>query len=251
MVVHGLEDYRLTMTGLAKLGERPVTFSVQLRGRPLSRLLRVPPRQRDALLRVTLKRQLASLVRQFPSADLRSRDARKGSWTLDGTLPANRIRSLASRREVASVWVSGVHGRSKRRQIPKETWFCVWGVVAVQVEGQRSGRVDLEDRFVLVRANDDQDAVSRLQPEWIQYAEPYLNAKGYLVRWQLVSIKDVYEIYDARLSPQGTEVYSRLRSAPMKPEYRWHTSAPNQALQPTSRARNTGESKGLSRAARG
>ena len=32
-------------------------------------------------------------------------------------------------------------------------WFCVWGVVAIQIEGQGNGTVDLEDRLVLVVTN--------------------------------------------------------------------------------------------------
>ena len=251
MVVRGLEDYRLTLAGLAKLGKRPVKVSIQLRGRSLAGLIRFPPRTRDALLRVALKRQFASLARHVPEAALRSRDTRKGSWTLDGTLAANRVQSLASRKEVAGVSVEDVPGRAKRRPRPKEAWFCVWGVVAIQVERQRAGRIDLEDRLVLVRAYDDGDAVKRLQSEWTQYAEPYMNPEGYLVRWQLISIKDTYELFDAKPSPQGTEVFSRLRSAAMRPEFRWVPSAPNKALRPKSRARKPAKSKQSSRAARG
>lgn len=209
------------MTELVRLGTCPVKFHLQLKGIALSRIVRFAPRQRDALLRATLKRQFASLDRRFPDAALRSRDAKKGSWTLDGSLPANRISALASRREVASVSVDEVQGRSKRRQRPQLGWWCVWGVVAVQVEGQRSGSVSIEDRFVLVRAYDEEDARRRLQPEWARYANPYLNPSGYLVRWQLLSVKDVYALYDDKLSPAGTEVYSRLRTVRMKPEYRW------------------------------
>lgn len=222
MVVHGLEDYRLNVAGLAKLGARPVNFSVQLTGVPLARLMPLSPKDRDATLRATLKRQLARLVRRFPEAALRSRNLRKGSWTLDGTLPANQIQRLASQREVANVSITAIAGRSKRRRPAREEWFCVWGVVAIQVEGQRSGKVDVEDRFVLLKARDDQDAVNRLRPQWELYAQPYLNPSGRLVRWQLVAIKDVYSVPDENPSPKGTEVYSRLRTVRMKPEYRWN-----------------------------
>jgi hypothetical protein len=113
-------------------------------------------------------------------------------------------------------------------------WFCVWGIVAIQVEGQRSGRMTVEDRFVLVKAFGVDDAVERLGPAWKQYAEPYLNPEGSLVRWQPVEIKDVFGLSDDTLSPEGTEVYSRLRSVRLKPEYRWRPgSAPKKRLQRT------------------
>ena len=224
MAVRGLEDYRLTAVGLARLGARPVAFSVQLLGIPLSKLRPLSPSERDSRLRATLKRQLTALVRRFPHAGLRSRNPRRGSWTLDGTLPANQIRRLALQPEVKDLWVTEIAGRSRRRRFAKERWFCVWGIVAIQVERQRSGTMEVEDRLVLVKAYDDQDAVNRLRPEWERYAEPYLNPDGYLVRWQLVDIKDVFSVNDEKLSPEGSEVYSRLRTVKMKPAYRWQAS---------------------------
>ena len=53
-----------------------------------------------------------------------------------------------------------------------------------------------------------------------------------LVRWHLVEIKDVFELYDDSLSAEGTEVYWRLRSVKLKSEYRWRpSSAPPNRLQ--------------------
>ena len=234
MTIHGLKDYRLTVAGLEKLGPRRVTFSVQLRGVPLRELTPLSPRRRDARLRVTLKRQLASLTRRFPEAGLKSRDSKKGSWTADGSLPAHTVRRLATRPEISELWISAIDGRSASAPSAKEGWFCVWGIVAVQVEGQRSGMTKVEDRLVLVKASGVEDAVDRLAPAWKAYAEPYLNPEGYLVRWHLVEIKDVFALYDDRLSPGGTEVYSRLRTVKLRPEYQWRPNpAPNKRLQRT------------------
>jgi hypothetical protein len=81
--------------------------------------------------------------------------------------------------------------------------------------------IEVEDRLVLVTAHSFQDATERLAPAWKEYAEPYLNPNGYLVRWQLVEIKNVYSLPDDTLSPAGTEVYSQLRTVKLKSEYRW------------------------------
>jgi hypothetical protein len=224
MAVRGLDDYRLTVDSLARLGAAAVAFSVQLRGIPLPKLTPLSPRERDSRLRATLKNQLTRVARRFPEADLRSRNPKKGSWTLDGRLPASHIRRFALQPEVADVWIEEIVGRSRRRRAPRERWFCVWGVVAIQIEGQRSGTIEIEDRLVLLKAYDFQDAEDRLRPEWEQYAEPYLNPNGYLVRRQLMEIKDVFSVHDEELSPKGTEVYSRLRTVKMKPAYRWQGS---------------------------
>ena len=72
-----------------------------------------------------------------------------------------------------------------------------------------------------MKANDAADAQRRLQRMWTRYAEPYMNPDGYLVRWQLISIRDVYALFDEAIDPRGTEVYSKLRTVRLRPEYRW------------------------------
>ncbi len=72
-----------------------------------------------------------------------------------------------------------------------------------------------------MRAQDEDHAQRKLEREWLKYATPYLNPDGYLVRWQLVNVREVYELFEASLDPRGTEVFSRLRKARLRPEHRW------------------------------
>jgi len=218
----GLNDYRLTAPGLIRLGEQRVRFSVQLIGLKLESLVRHQPRQRNLKLRAALKKQFKQLANRFPEAHLISRDQRRGSWTLDGELPARRVSALASQSEVQELTILSIDGRRRTLVRPTLGWFCVWGVVAIQIEECTRGNVSVEDRFILVKAYDATDACRRLRQEWSSYARPYLNPDGYLVRWQLASVQDVYAVMQAELDPRGTEVYSRLRTERMKPEYRWH-----------------------------
>ena len=117
--------------------------------------------------------------------------------------------------------IDTIEGRRPRVRRPSLAWFCVCGVVAIQIEGQIKGSLDLEDRLVLVKAIDADDAQRRLRRMWTRYAEPYMNPDGYLVRWQLISIRDVYALFDEGIDPHGTEVYSKRRTVRMRPEYRW------------------------------
>ena len=219
--VHGLRDFGLTLSALKGLGTRRVRFSVQLTGRKTLGLLHLRPPDRDAELRVALTKQLARLQRRFPEARLTSRGKRKASWTVDGVLPARRIHEIARRPDVESITINAVDGRGKRLTRPGSKWFCVWGLVAAQVEGQVRGNVTVEDRLVLVRARDQRDAKRRLRAEWATYGKHYLNPYGYLVRWQLIAVRDVYHLYADEIDPAGTEVYSRLRTERMKPQYVW------------------------------
>ena len=100
-------------------------------------------------------------------------------------VPANLVVRLANRREVRDVFLDAIQGRSPRPHARSRRWFCVWGVVAIQIEGRIRGSLSLEDRLVVVKARDPEDAKSRLERMWTHYAEPYLNTDGFLVRWQV------------------------------------------------------------------
>jgi hypothetical protein len=198
-----------------------VHLSIQLTGETAARLRHLRPKQRDVVLRKTLATQLDRLRREYPAIEFVSRGRRKPSWTIDAVVPANRVVALASSRYVDHLMVDAIEGRRQRVRRSTCGWFCVWGVVAVQIERQVKGSVDLEDRLVLVKANSTDDAQRRLQRMWSTYAEPYMNPDGYLVRWQLISIRDVYALFDETIDQRGTEVYSQLRRVRMRPEYRW------------------------------
>ena len=226
----GLDDFRLTPAALSRSGQRPVRLSIQLAGETPSTLSRLRPKQRNDVLRETLVKQLNRLRREFPSVDFVPRGKNTPSWTIDAVVPANQVVALASGRHVKHVMLDSVEGRQKRFRRSGLGWFCVWGVVAIQIEGHVKGSLDLEDRLVLVKANDASDAQHRLQRMWTGYAEPYLNPDGYLVRWQLISIRDVYALFDETIDPRGTEVYSKLRRVRMRPQFRWRPEKKRNAL---------------------
>jgi Domain of unknown function (DUF4288) len=235
--VYRLELYGLTLAGLTRLGARKVRATVQLSGKTARALRALPPSERQRAIRETLVRQLKQLARAVPEATLAPRNRRK-PWTIDATLPARSLPTLAAAPSVAYVFLNSIEGRVASREKPKLRWHCVWGVVAIQVEGHTSGMITLEDRLVAVQAYDPEDAKRRLAPMWRDCAEPYLNPVGELVRWQLVGIQDVYEGYDEAIEPRGTEIYSRLRRVRMKPEYRWSPPPKRAARGTTARRRS-------------
>jgi uncharacterized protein DUF4288 len=215
----GLHAFGLSPSRLKRLGTREVIFSINLKGRPQLPLLKFAPRERQRRLRAALGGQMHRLALRFPDAGLRSRGGL--GWTLDGRLPANRLGALAARPEVHFLHVTSIDGLQARREGPRESWFCVHGKVAIQVEGKTRGHLDVEDRFVLVKASGPKDAQRRLVRNWRSYASPYLNSYGYAVRWKLVAIQHVYDLNQDDIDPNGTEVYSQIKSQRMKPEYRW------------------------------
>jgi hypothetical protein len=81
--------------------------------------------------------------------------------------------------------------------------------------------IDVEDRLVIVKAKNEQQANTRLSRHWREYGRPYLNRHGQMVRWKFTEAQDVYELFDDEIDPRGTEVYSRLRKHRMRAADRW------------------------------
>src|SRR5262245_21390507 len=143
----GLDDFGLTPTSLSRLGSRPARLSLQLKGRSASQLRHLRPAQRDIVLRQTLAKQLDHLRRDFPHIAFVSRGKDKPSWTIDAVVATNEVVALASNRHVTTVTLTTIEGRRQRSPRPKLHWFCVWAVVAIQIELRARGSVDVEDRL--------------------------------------------------------------------------------------------------------
>lgn len=227
--VHGLARFGLTPTALTRLGGRTVRLSLQLRGRSVRRVLDLTPRQRMAAIEASLTRQLGHLTRAFPEVEFASRGGARASWTIDVTARADQAGKLARRREVTAVYVDSAEGHRAVNRRPSRAWFCVWAIIAVQIEGHRKGTVTVEDRLVLVKAFSATEAENRVRRKSNRETKPYLNSDGELVRWQLVSVKDVFELFDDVIDPDGTEVYSKLRSTRMRPELSWPSPTTNRS----------------------
>lgn len=220
--IYGLADFKLNRTQLKRLGARPVSLSIHQRGPALSRLFELRPSRRQKRIRDVLRAHLVQLQRAWPDAGITARGSGRHPWTLDAVVPASAVDRLAAEPGVSNVWVHKIRGIRPRRFRRQARLFCVWGSVAIQIENRTRGLVHIEDRLVLVKASSKEGAKKRLIKEWREYAAPYLNSRGELVRWKLVEVPDVYELFDEEIDPNGTEVYSRIRSKLMKPLYVWN-----------------------------
>jgi hypothetical protein len=223
--VHGLARFGLTPTTLMRLGPRTVRLSLQLRGRTVQEVADLTPRRRMSAVRASLASQLERLEGAFPELKFVPRGGVHASWTVDVAARAEQAGELARRREVTAVYVDSVEGHGARKPRLTRAWFCVWAIIAVQIEGRRKGSVTVEDRLVLVKAFSAKEAESRVRRKTNRETKPYLNSDGELVRWLLVSVKDVFELFDDVIDPDGTEVYSKLRSTRMRPELSWPSRA--------------------------
>jgi hypothetical protein len=101
---------------------------------------------------------------------------------------------------------------------------------------QRRGLQTVEDRILIVRAYDHDDARFRLETEWRQYATPYFNMAGRRVRWQMEEIVGSYEIMEGTIDPRGTEVWSTRRTRRLRPDRVWLPSRRRATRRASSRS---------------
>ena len=125
------------------------------------------------------------------------------------------------------VWIDEVKGRKRIRTSLRTStrWYAVQARFAIQVEGQKRGLQNYEDRTLVFRAQGPEAAKRKLKAESALYGQPYLNPDGYMVRWAFERILDVYDLYDEEFNPEGTEVASVLKERRMKPVVRSKNSA--------------------------
>ena len=96
-------------------------------------------------------------------------------------------------------------------------YFAIIARFAVQIENRTKGLQTYEDRTLLIKAKSVEEAQQKLTKGFDDYAEPYLNHLGELVRWKFEAFIDSYQTnYDsleAMLADEdvGIEVFSQLK----------------------------------------
>jgi len=218
-----LAQWGLSPSALTRLGNRPVSIWIHQKGPSIRRLFPLPPAERQARVAAFLARGLKALEKRCPQGALKVRGDGVEAWTIDARIPAKTVVELSRLPSVSSVFIEKIQGlpRCGPRK-DRSGWFAVREKVAVQVEGQVRGYQTVEDRIVLLKARSERHARRLAARNSKEYGEPYLNSDGYMVRWKLEEIVDVYSLSEDEIDEAGTEVYSRLGARRMRPEYEWH-----------------------------
>jgi len=221
-IVVGLDDYEITIDELKALSPKKITYRFFFKSVKIKPLIPLEPHERSAAIAEYLKKSVISAKKRF-NFDTFKPNGSKKPWAVDAVSDTKTFLALIKSRNIESVFVKEIGGLRKcRKPGTKPSLYSVRAKVAIQVEGQTSGLQTVEDRIITVMAKSFDDAEKKLTKEWKDYAEPYLNTSGELVRWHLEEVVDVYDVSEDEIDPDGTEVYSSFSKRRMKPEYEWH-----------------------------
>lgn len=144
-------------------------------------------------------------------------------------LPLNRLPALLAKEAVETISIEFVEGLNRRELVLESLFWSIKARFAVQIENETGGLQMYEDRILLVKAVDEEEAQHKLLPSFDNYAEPYLNSAGLLVRWQFEEFLDAYATgvssLEAFLCNEGVEVHSKLGNRKLKAGFGWQRPA--------------------------
>ena len=135
------------------------------------------------------------------------------------------IEQLAKFGFVESVFINSVKGviKIEKKDVPR--FFCVKVIIAIQIEKEKSGMQDYEERYVLVLARTSAEAYRKIERQMIKSDVQYLNSQGQFVRWKFERLDDCHEtdFIDPAINANlnGVEVFSLLKKRKLTKERYW------------------------------
>lgn len=111
---------------------------------------------------------------------------------------------------VEEIWVNSIEG-IKSKKVDDPSLFTIVSLISIEIEGNKKSEYEIEERHVIVRAKDANGAKNVFLKKHIKLESPYLNTDGFIVRFKLKKIKEVYKIIGdlSDIQEMGLESYSK------------------------------------------
>jgi len=220
-----LEDFGLTISQFLKI-KKKVSVKINLRYPKYDKFYVYSPVDRRKKINEVLKKEYDSLVKILPNIKFKKNVIKKGIRSIEIELLASSVKLFENRKFIESIWIDKIQGLRKKKKKREKLWYAVRANFSIQIEGFKGGLQQYEDRIIVVKAYNHEDAEKVAEKEFKEYCDnPYLNTDLRMVRWHYEKITDVYEmlsVYKDKFNQSGTEVYSKFRMRKLKPEYEWH-----------------------------
>lgn len=105
-----------------------------------------------------------------------------------------------------------------------ENLYAIKARFAILVEGQTKGLQQYEDRIVLIKGKNEQEAEGKAIQLLPSKEEPYLNSDKRFVWYKFEEVIDICDCYAFESNDyivEGMEIYSERYSRKLKPENTW------------------------------
>lgn len=222
--IFGLEDWELDKNHPDSA--RSVQLRIFIKYPDYKDLLQFEPRERNKRIAIERKRKIADLLETGFLHDYRLIGNKRSPNGIETKIAFPLLSKVEKLGFVKCIFIERIDHARKIRKAVAAKFFCIRMTVAIEVEGITKGLQSYEERFVLVKAKSVEQAYAKIEKAKIDYAEPYLNPYGNLVRWRIESLDDCYETFiegfDDLNKPEGAEVFSVLKKRKLTPERVWN-----------------------------
>jgi|SRR4030095_9062801 len=219
-------DYGLTYYQLVKLCNKKINVTIDLKYPKYERFYPFSPEVRENKINEILQNEYKRLLKLVPNKNYKRKGSKKNPRGIDIELKASEIKFFKNKTFIDRIWIRKIEGIKKKKQRKEKLWFAVRAIFSIQIEGFKGGLHQYEDRIIILKAYNHEDARRVAEKEFKEYGDdPYLNTDMRMVRWHYEKITDIFEMlstmYNDKFDPKGTEVYSQFRMRKLKPEYEW------------------------------
>lgn len=221
MNILGLEKYRLSEIDL-KVKHQDTVIRGTLYFKYYQdrlQLIDLTPKERGKLICQQLRTDLKKVIKEIDSYDWEIIGTKFKPRGLKGQITPKRLFDLKTIELIDRFFIEQIEGIDEIKEEKTEKFYSVIGLFAAFIEGYDylNSTQMTEERFLLVKAIDSDDAEKKALIEFENYTQDaYLNDDYRYVNWKLVEIQDIYETDTDKIDPNGTEIYSIWKRRKLK-----------------------------------
>jgi hypothetical protein len=228
-LINGKEEYGIrTDADILHLKNKRIKLIIQITQPGLNKIINLTPKERLEYQKERVSKFANKLANKL-NIEVSITKARKLEIPrIICVIDSKILLKLKTLKEIDFITIELIESLEKIKLVQKKTlnWFAVNARFAIQIENQTKGYQSYEDRIILVKAYNCEDAAKRLQKEIKESSAPYLNMYYELVRWKFEKILRIYELID-EINEKGCEVYSTISNRKLKLEHQWINSKNN------------------------
>jgi hypothetical protein len=217
----GLEKYRLSENDLkGKHQNTIISWTLYFKNyQDRLQLIDLTPKERGKLICLQLRNDFKKVIKEIASSDWEIIGTKFKPRGLKGQITPRRLFDLKTIELIDRFFIEQIEGIDEIKEEKTEKFYSVIGLFAAFIEGYDYLNTTqmTEERFLLVKAIDSDDAEKKAMIEFEKYTQDeYLNDDYRYVNWKLIEIQDIYETDTDKIDPNGTEIYSIWKRRKLK-----------------------------------
>ncbi|RDV14241.1 DUF4288 domain-containing protein [Pontibacter diazotrophicus] len=213
----------------ARQSEKTATITIVLKYVNTDNFMEIPPDERKAIIRRILQQQYARLKKDFSLRNIKLERKRTEPRVLEAQMKLKDLFDLQAKEYVLNIIVKDIEGiarvESKEGKEEKpDAFYAVKARYAILIEGITSGLQTYEERIVLLKAKNEEEAEKKALKILPAQEQPYLGSEKRYVWYKFEEIINIQETHARELSDfneEGIEIYSERKVRRMRPGDEW------------------------------